>query len=835
MTGRLLLPLGVLVCTLSACSDVEAPSAPLIRLWRDLAPVELVLPEQPPADRATRLASRFDGEDNVVWHRVVSAADVNDGYVLQPYQPTGGVLPLGRGKSPAVLARLSVRAGEVLSLRVRVRAAGPAGGAQVAVAALVELPRPFDPNQTLRAQDIQNLFDPNRHATHTLYAPLTAEALEARLDFVVDRNTTELVIYLLAPLSATLKAVLVESVEVVEMSLVAHLAAGGDYPRMTRLDSEGAVRLALDRDMRAGLLALPGSRIRWSLPACDEERRLELSLGVAPRAAGLEGAISLRIDAGGETLLQELLTAPSQATEAAWHDRVLVLPPSPDAPLELVFSASGEGADPPLAAFGHPTVTRPRAERPPNVVLISLDTLRPDRLGCYGGDASLSPRMDALAAEGLRFDAAYSTSSYTLPSHGSMLTGTYPAFHGAVDITDVLDAQRSPFLARMLADAGYETAGFTGGGYVSVSYGFGEGFDRYSHNDPVWALDGLRGRQLLQTMNWERVPAQVAFLTRYASPSIVEWIERRDPGTPFFAFLHTYIVHNYAPNQKWLERQDLLGEDGTEQPFNHQDRTRFNEGDSTLRDRVNAQYLPYYDATVGMADDFVGEVLDALERAGLADNTIVIVTSDHGEEFGEHGFFGHGETLYEGNTRIPLIVRLPAGVGAAAQPAVLSQPVSLVDIAPWVLRLVGLEPDPRMATVAPLGPTRTDPPGRSSLFIELDTVQLNRLSVVREGPWKLHRLFEGEARGIEPEGRRLFDVTTDPDESLDVASTRSATAARLSDRIDSFHKLAEAVHLRIAGEPTDLSSLDPETLDMLIQLGYVSAEEVEEARSPPRK
>jgi arylsulfatase A-like enzyme len=409
-----------------------------------------------------------------------------------------------------------------------------------------------------------------------------------------------------------------------------------------------------------------------------------------------------------------------------------------------------------------------------------------------------------------------------------MLTGTYPAFHGAVNINDELDADRSPFLARMLADAGYETAGFTGGGYVSTIYGFGEGFDRYSHNDPVWALDAVRGQQLLRTRSWERVPAQVAFLTRYSSPSIVDWIERREQGTPFFAFLHTYIVHNYAPDQEWLERRGLKGEDGSEQPFNHQERTRFNAGETELLDHVYEQYMPYYDATIGMADDFVGEVLDALDRAGLADNTIVIVTSDHGEEFGEHGFFGHGETLYEGNTRIPLIARVPAGLSGVRQPAVLDEPVSLVDIAPWILNLVGLEPDKRMATVAPLGPTRLDPPGRESLFIELDT-QVNRLSALRDGDWTLHRLLGGAARGLEPDGRLLFEVATDPGETTDRAGDEAGRADRMSRTIDRFHELAEAVTPRGDSEPVDYSKMTPEQLDMLIQLGYLDADQVQQA------
>jgi len=824
-----------LVVWLAACSGDSEPEAsvpPLTRLWETAPPVTTTSSPGSARGVETRLESTFDGQDGLSWLRVVPAAAEADGYVMQPFAPADGALSLGTDEARAAITRLPVRSGEALRLSVTARASGASGAHEMPIAAMVELPRELDPTQPLRAQDIANLFDPDRHATHTLFATLSGEAVEARIDFVVERNTTELVVYLFAPVQAPPEAVIVEHVTIEKLPLVDHVGSGGAFPGMSWVPSSAAVSIALDRDVRLALPALPDGARSWGLPASTEARRLELSLGVAPRAPGLEGAITLRVDWDGQSVLEERLTAPTDPQQPAWHDRILTLPPNPDGEATLVFTAVGEGNDPPLAFWGHPTVMERNPDRPPNIVLISLDTLRPDRLGAYGGDGSISPRLDALAAEGLLFRQAYSTSSYTLPSHASMLTGTYPAFHGAVNIDDALDAKRSPFLARILADAGYQTAGFTGGGYVSASYGFGEGFDRYSHNDPVWALDAVRGQQLLRTRSWERVPAQVAFLTRYASPSIVDWIEQREQSTPFFAFLHTYIVHNYAPDQEWLTRRGLKGDDGSEQPFNHQDRTRFNEGESDLQDSVYDQYMPYYDATIGMADDFVGDVLDALDRAGLAGNTIVIVTSDHGEEFGEHGFFGHGETLYEGNTRIPLIARLPAGLGAARQPAVVDEPVSLVDLAPWILGLVGLESDKRMATVAPLGPTRLDPPGRESLFMELDTHtgSVRRLSALREGDWTLHRLLEGEVHGIEPEGRRLFEVSGDPGETVDRAEDEMDLADRMSAIIDRFHELAEAVNPRDDAEPPNLLEMDPEQLDMLIQLGYIDADDVRRAR-----
>jgi arylsulfatase A-like enzyme len=425
-----------------------------------------------------------------------------------------------------------------------------------------------------------------------------------------------------------------------------------------------------------------------------------------------------------------------------------------------------------------------------------------------------------------------------------MLTGQYPTFHGAVDIDDRLDPARSPFLARQLADAGWVTAAFTAGGYVAPEYGFAEGFDRYSSNDPVWPMDTLRGRQLLETVSWQRAPMQLPLLRRYATPMIAEWISAQDDGVPFFLFLHTYVVHNYAPDRRWIERRGLLQADGTEAPFNHQDHVRFNAGEAgdagvdALREQVRAQYMPYYDATVGMADEFVGAVLAALESAGLSSRTMVLVTSDHGEEFGEHGFFGHGETLFESNTRVPLIVRLPAGTPEslggrapdASGPTVVESPISLVDLAPWILRICGVEPDTRMTVRAPLAPDSLAPPARSQLFIELDTRVTGRLSAVRGGDLKLHALLEagaGRGRGIEPGGALLFDLAADPGEQRDLLAApgdHDAARRQLMELLSGMHGLAEGLHPRGSREALDPDSMDPETRENLQQLGYLDAE-----------
>jgi arylsulfatase A-like enzyme len=794
---------------------------PLVRLWRDLAPVEHDQPALQSDAGSLWFASQFDGTQ--LFYRALPKEQ--GGLAYEEYWPAGGELRLTSEERWGVCAGGPMRGGEALSVRVRVRPDRKHKDAkELVLVAVIELTEPFDASVTLDQDDVAALLDSRRNASRIITGMVGADTLELRTDFVTDPGTQALVVYLLAPVDEPSRPLVYESLRVRRFSLSEYVAAGGVVRRMQRLDdanNPAAVRVQLDRDERTGLLAVAPSSFTWELPASAATRRLELSLGVMPRHAEMQGAVRFLVKAGEAVLLDVTRRAPGTPAEAAWDDRLIELPASPDSALRLTLSTEAVGDDPPLSFFGHPALCTDTGERRPNILLISLDTLRPDRLGCYGAEPSHSPHLDALAAQGLRFESAYSTSSYTLPSHGSLLTGQYPAFHGAVDVTDTLDPARSPLLADLFARAGYVTAGFTGGGYVSSEYGFAQGFDRYSHNDPVWAVDTLRGAMLLQTMSWERMPLSPELLRRYDVRSVTEWLSRRSDGVPFFLFLHTYIVHNYAPSEEFLRSHDLLGragDDSFERPFNHKDRERFNQGEEISLAAVQGQYLPYYDATISTADAFVGQVMAALAAAGLADDTMVVVTSDHGEEFGEHAFFGHGETLYDDNTRVPLIVRLPANqAGAAGQ--VLSDPVSLVDIAPWVLEVAGLQPDERMSVSPPLGPDHFSPPGRSLAFIELDNHRY-RTSAVRSDELKLTVHIGQDGEDFETELFELFDLAADPDELHDLAAERPGDVARLRNRLRVFQDYAEALFPRDGSvfNPADLS---PEQIENLKALGYL--------------
>lgn len=798
---------------------------PLVRLWRDLPALETAAQAGDDggsaADGSMWFSSSFDGSQ--LFYRAVPTQE--GGLSYEELRPRGGELRLAADQLWGVGAAGPVRGGEALSVRVAVRPARPqATSRELPLVAVVEMPEPFNPEATLSQAEILALLDARKNASRVMVGSVGSDVLELRTDFVTDPGTKALAVYLLAPIQDPTRPLVFESLRVHRFSLSEYAAAGGEVSRMERLGDgscASSVSIQMDRDLREGLLAAAPSSFAWELPPTSLPRRLELSLGVMPRGADVQGEVRFIVRAQDQILLDEIRKAPGSMAEAAWTDRVLDLPATPDEPLRLTLSTEALGDDPPLSFFGHPTVYTDTGTKRPNVILISLDTLRPDRLGCYGGEPSDSPHLDALAAAGMRFTDAYSTSSYTLPSHGSMLTGQYPAFHGAVDVTDALDPQRSPLLADLLADAGYVTAGFTGAGYVSAEYGFATGFDRYSHNDPVWAVDTVRGAMLLDTMSWERLPLNPELLRRYDTGSVTDWLDTRSDGAPFFLFLHTYIAHNFAPSEPWLESHGLIGRSGDDEfqrPFNHKDREAFNKGGELSLVDVQEQYLPYYDATIAMADEFVGQVLASLSAAGLADDTMVVVTSDHGEEFGEHGFFGHGETLYDGNTRVPLIVRLPAD--QAGEPGqVLTNPVSLVDIAPWVLSVAGLPVDRRMAVSPPLGPDQRDPPGRSVTIMELDNHRY-RTSSLRDGELKLTVRFGEGGETFDREVLELYDLAVDPGELSDLAEQRAADVKRMRGKLRSFHDHAEALFPR-DGSGFDVNDLSPEMFRNLKALGYL--------------
>jgi len=302
----------------------------------------------------------------------------------------------------------------------------------------------------------------------------------------------------------------------------------------------------------------------------------------------------------------------------------------------------------------------------PNIILISLDALRVDHLGCYGYHRDTSPEMDRLAAEGIRFDWAICQAPTTLPSHMSTLTSLYPTVHG-VRMNRRLSGRRLT-LAEYLREHGYRTAGNTSGGYMDAVYGFEQGFDVYD--------------DFYKPCN-------------RAVPRILNWLDTGLADGPFFVFFHTYDIHSpYDAPEPWKNMfADPYYSGGFEPTSRALERINKRvESDPTRGHGLSPEDVKFvvdrYDAGIRWTDHWIGKLVGGLEERNLLDSTWIVITADHGEEFTEHGAFLHGK-LYLTCAHVPLIMR-PPGEGLRGQ--AVSEIVELIDLMPTFLDLAGVTP-----------------------------------------------------------------------------------------------------------------------------------------------
>lgn len=401
----------------------------------------------------------------------------------------------------------------------------------------------------------------------------------------------------------------------------------------------------------------------------------------------------------------------------------------------------------------------------PNIVLITLDTTRADRLGCYGYPLARTPAIDTLAKQGVRFTNATTTAPITLPAHASIMTGLLPPAHGVRDNGAYALADEYTTLAEVLEKEGYATAAFVSAVVLSRRYNLSQGFDRY--DDDLWAEDEpklfmIRDRPAPRTA--ERA---------------VEWLKERAATTdkPFFLWVHFFDPH---------------------QPY-----------ESRYRNR---HLLPTpYDAEIAQADEGVHAVVDSLRAANALDSTLVVVTADHGEGLGEHGEKTHAIFVYDATISIPLIMRYPARLPAGA---VYNGPVSCVDLFPTMLAAVEVADVPPNQG-ANLLPTlrREGPPPALPQFSE------SLLSEVGFGMAPLYAVRAAGKKYIRAPKPELYDLVADPREltnrySRPTPETRELDAA-LQQLID------DSAGFRRTPPP---SPLDEETMETLRALGYLAPE-----------
>jgi arylsulfatase A-like enzyme len=433
----------------------------------------------------------------------------------------------------------------------------------------------------------------------------------------------------------------------------------------------------------------------------------------------------------------------------------------------------------------------------PNIVMISIDTLRADHLGSYGYDRP-TPNLDRVAADGTLFEQAIVQAPWTLPSHMSMLTGLYSRRHGVIHLTDRL-GESQVMLTEILRNAGYVTAAFVDGGYLSLSFGY-QGFDTFD--------DGPGTSEKQPVENIVRKALRWLASTR---------------GRPFFLFLHTYQVHcPYDP----LPRHDVYSDPDYRGPV----QVAGNCGGyyDALRQRLTlepadfAYIVAKYDGELHYVDEELGELFALLRTPRFADRTVIVVTSDHGENFDDHPRFPVGHSsLHDEVVRVPLLI---AGPGIPAGQRIREQ-VESIDIMPTLLDLIGLRP-PAPVDGRSLAPLMADGTFDGTLaFSEnywrvFDTVNERWIStdavMIRTDDWKLIR--RAPDNHYAPGMHRLFNLENDPHERHDLFEAQPEKAAPLAATLDAWNQ-EQAAHLMTsdAGEHATDDALE----DRLRALGYV--------------
>lgn len=379
----------------------------------------------------------------------------------------------------------------------------------------------------------------------------------------------------------------------------------------------------------------------------------------------------------------------------------------------------------------------------PDIVLLSVDTLRADHLSAYGHTRQTSPFIDSLAAQGQRFTQARSASPWTLPAHTTMLTGQLPTRHLVVDDTLALDAQ-TRVLPELLTAAGFQTAGFVSTLYVSRVFGFDRGFTHFEDFGLHSEKKNLAGEVTMDEVVGEAL----------------RWWADQPPGAPVFLFLHTYDVHyEYDPPgaySRHFDRPPLPG-DPSYKNYHH-----FKK--HPLTDAQMEHQRAQYDESIRWIDDQLKWLADSAAAAGR--QVRFVITSDHGEEFGERGSWGHAHTLYAEQLHIPLIFSGP-GIPAGS---VVDTPVGTHDIAPTVLGWAGVSGG-LDADGVDLGAAATEALPARAFPAETTRFKTARIGL-REGDLRL----EWDLRSDTAE---LFDLRADAVESRDVAKARPGEASAL--------------------------------------------------------
>ncbi len=573
--------------------------------------------------------------------------------------------------------------------------------------------------------------------------------------------------------------------------------------------SESAISspVSLGEDARPCLEAPTPSEVRFRVKL-PPRPLLTFAIGIKPKAAdeGVTGGkarfvVKAGIESPSSVVFEREIHI---ARSDQWIDQSVDLRPFAGKEIWLSFEGGKAGANATgdaasalgfAALFADPILhDRARYRGGRGVIVVSIDTLRRDHVSVYGYGRRTTPTLEALANEGVVFEDAVTTAPWTLPAHASLLTSLYPSSHGAVDLRRGLPDD-VPSLPLHLQQNGFFTQAVVTHLYLSKQYGFGHGFDGH----------------------WYRYDARAEPVTERAISFLRERGDR-----DFFLFLHYYDPHwHYDPPPPYDRTfdPDYSGvASGVWWEFKK-------ETADSIDPRDLRHILALYDGEILYADRQLGRLFGVMREMGIFDKSLVVVTSDHGEEFLEHGGWEHQKTLYEEVLRIPLLMKLPGSEGAGRR---VSQQVSLVDVPPTILENMGLPAVAGFQGRSLLGLIRgsekssDDPDGpdgpADKVWSETQhTVDDSHKLAMRQGgngkKLIVSRHHDGSEGSIE-----LYDLAKDPRERNDLVAGEPSWVERALEQVESF--LARASERRESGAPAPPVELTPDQLDKLRALGY---------------
>lgn len=586
-----------------------------------------------------------------------------------------------------------------------------------------------------------------------------------------------------------------------------------------RLIVERTEEVTINNEVRRVLYSpspyLPGANRIEKQITLPEDAMLSFGIGVARNSwfqsdTGVEFRVLVALGIGRRQVYSRFLDPGKRPEDRGWIDETIDLSEHAGEEVTLIFETSvpysetaslkkilkscfgytkwlniGKYGSVVEAVWSEPRVFSKDEEQGPNIILISFDTLGAGHMGCYGHRRDTTPNLDRLASEGVLFERCVAASPWTLPSHVSLLTGQNCSAHGIVT-NDYRLGDSFVTLAETLQENGYQTAAITEGGNVSSAFGFGQGFESYD-NGTIQDID-------------------LTFAKAF------RWLEKKR-NRKFFLFVHTYESHAYYKKREPYYSRFSADYDG----LIHGSLEFLGRPKSApihLRPADAAEIGALYDSEIAYLDEWFRKLMDRLAALGLAESTTIVVTSDHGEGFGEHDYFGHGNTLYDELLLVPLIMKGPG----LPRRLTVGRQVRSIDVMPTLLALHGLPiPDgiDGENLLGLIGESTVEIPPAIS---EVDTHAY--------GPTKKSiRLDDSKlilVRGGGPD--ELYDLERDPGERNNLVDGRGDDVGRMRERLLAEVEAGQKKRIEIAGadKKPDRGAIDKSTREQLRALGYIN-------------